>query len=83
MGVVVANKIDLDNRIAVGPQDGFAFAKSIGFEFFEVSTLQGKNIEDPFKCLADMFHQRYMERVGQLLGWWRLIYEWIDIYRSS
>jgi hypothetical protein len=39
MGVVVANKIDIENRIAVGPQDGLAFAKSIGFEFFEVSTL--------------------------------------------
>ena len=25
-GVVVANKIDLDNRMAVGPQDGMAFA---------------------------------------------------------
>lgn len=38
-GVVVANKIDLENRIAVGPQDGHAFAQSIGFQFFEVSTL--------------------------------------------
>ena len=47
-GVVVANKIDLENRIAVGPNDGIAFAKSIGFEFFEVSTLQGKNIDEPF-----------------------------------
>ena len=59
MGVVVANKIDLENRVAVGPQDGMAFAKSIGFEFFEVSTLQGKNIEDPFKCLAEIFKRRY------------------------
>ena len=25
-GVVVANKIDLENRIQVGPQDGYAFA---------------------------------------------------------
>lgn len=47
-GVVVANKIDLENRVAVGPQDGMAFAKSIGFEFFEVSTLQARNLEDPF-----------------------------------
>ena len=51
-GVVVANKIDLENRIAVGPQDGLAFAKSIGFDFFEVSTLQGKNVEDPFQSLG-------------------------------
>lgn len=45
---MVANKIDLENRIAVGPQDGQAFANSIGFEFFEVSTLQNKNVDAPF-----------------------------------
>ena len=66
-GVVVANKIDLENRVAVGPQDGLSFAKSIGFEFFEVSTLQGRNIEDPFKCLAEMFFRRYQEKVNQLM----------------
>lgn len=55
-GVVVANKTDLENRIQVSAQDGLVFAQSIGFEFFEVSTLQGKNIEEPFKCLAEMFH---------------------------
>ena len=33
-GVVVANKIDLENRIMVGPGDGEAFANQIGFEFF-------------------------------------------------
>jgi hypothetical protein len=60
---VVANKTDLENRLAVGPADGAAFAKSIGFEFFEVSTLQAKNIEDPFKCLADIFYRRYQEKV--------------------
>jgi hypothetical protein len=43
-----------------------AFAKSIGFEFFEVSTLQSKNIEDPFKCLAELFFRRYQEKIGYL-----------------
>lgn len=65
-GVVVANKIDLENRIAVGPQDGAAFAKNIGFEFFEVSALQGKNIDDPFKCLAEIYFRRYQEKVAYL-----------------
>ena len=67
MGVVVANKIDIENRIAVGPQDGLAFAKSIGFEFFEVSTLQSRNIDDPFKCLAEMFFRRYQEKANYLM----------------
>ena len=52
----------------VGPQDGQAFADSIGFEFYEVSTLQGKGIEEPFKALARMFTQRYEEKVAQLGG---------------
>jgi hypothetical protein len=65
-GVVVANKVDLENRIAVGPQDGMAFAKSIGFEFFEVSTLQGRNIDDPFKCLAEMYFRKFQEKVAYL-----------------
>ena len=43
-----------------------AFAKSIGFEFFEVSTLQSKNIEDPFKCLAELFFRSYQEKIGYL-----------------
>jgi hypothetical protein len=62
----VANKIDLENRIAVGPQDGMAFARSIGFEFLEVSTLQSRNIEEPFKCLADTFFKRYQEKASYL-----------------
>jgi small GTP-binding protein len=66
LGVVVANKTDLENRAAVGPQDGMAFAKSIGFEFFEVSTLQGKNIDEPFKCLAEQFYRRYQDKVSFL-----------------
>lgn len=65
-GVVVANKIDLENRVAVGPQDGMAFAKSIGFEFFEVSTLQGRNIDEPFNCLAHMYFAKYQEKVDAL-----------------
>ena len=65
-GVLVANKIDLENRIMVGPQDGQAFADSIGFEFFQVSTQQNKGIEEPFKALAKMFVQRYEQRVAEL-----------------
>ena len=51
-GVVVANKVDLENRAQISAQDGMALAQSIGFEFFEVSAAQGKGIEEPFKALA-------------------------------
>ena len=58
-GAVVANKIDLEQRQMVTAQDGQAFADSIGFDFFEVSALQSKNIEEPFKALADKFYESY------------------------
>ena len=65
-GVVVANKVDLENRVQVGTQDGQAFAESIGFEFFGVSTLQCKGVEEPFKALADMFTRKFNERISLL-----------------
>ena len=65
-GVVVANKVDLENRAQIGTADGQAFAQSIGFEFFECSSLQSKGIDAPFKCLANMVKQRYEERVAML-----------------
>ena len=60
---MVANKIDLENRTMVGPQDGEAFANQIGFEFYQCSTLQGKGVEEPFKALARMFSERYEARI--------------------
>lgn len=66
-GVVVGNKIDLDQRVAVSAQEGLAFASSIGFEFFEVSALQSKGIEEPFNALARMYREKYEETVGKLM----------------
>jgi GTPase SAR1 family protein len=43
-----------------------AFANQIGFEYFETSALQSKNIEEPFKALARMFRDKYEERVAAL-----------------
>jgi len=55
-GVVIGNKADLEGKIAVPREEGEAFAQQIGFEFFEVSALQSRGIEDPFKMLAKVFH---------------------------
>ena len=51
-----------------------AFANSIGFEFFEVSTLQSKGVEDPFKALARMFKDRFEEKVKSLKKLWNLYF---------
>ena len=64
-GVVIGNKIDLENRIAVAGQEGQAFAQSIGFDFFETSALQSRNIEEPFQALASMFRAHYEEKVSK------------------
>jgi hypothetical protein len=63
---VIANKTDLETRVAVGAQDGHAFANSIGFEFFEVSAMQNKSLEEPFKALAHMFQEKYNDKVESL-----------------
>lgn len=65
-GVVLANKCDLESKQAVSNEDGEAFANSIGFQFFEVSALQSRNLEAPFKALAHGFYQKYEEKIASL-----------------
>ena len=63
---MVANKADLESRQQVYSGDGQAFAQQIGFEFFEASAMQSRNIEEPFKALASMFFDKYQEKVDML-----------------
>ena len=65
-GIVIANKVDLEQKAVVSAEDGQALANSIGFEFFEVSALQSRGLEEPFNALANMFHQKYEEKVASL-----------------
>ena len=51
-GVVIANKVDLEQKAVVNAEDGQALAQAIGFEFFEVSALQSRGLEEPFKALT-------------------------------
>ena len=66
-GIVVANKCDLEGKIQVSAEDGHAFAMGIGFEFAEVSALQSRNIDKPFKTLAQSFYNKYEEKVASLM----------------
>jgi len=66
-GIVVANKIDQESRIQVSSEDGHAFANSIGFEFCQVSALQSRSIDKPFKILAQSFYNKYEEKVASLM----------------
>ncbi len=40
----------------------------IGFEFCEVSAMQSRNIEKPFKVLANIFYSKFEEKVASLMS---------------
>lgn len=70
-GYVVANKSDINERIAVRPQDGAAFARSNRFEFIETSAviyiqLNANDTDNLFKSIADGVIRRYEERVRRV-----------------
>merc|ERR1711904_692434 len=63
-GVLVANKIDLEERRVVDEQRGRDFAKENGLVYFETPALQG-NYEGPFKHVAMEFAKKYEETVAR------------------
>lgn len=70
-GVVVANKLDLSDRGETVPAGmGQEFAHRLGFEFFEVCAMQAQDarwqVDSPFNFLAELFSQKYEERVAEL-----------------
>eukprot|EP00164_Ancoracysta_twista_P003539 GFYU01004724.1.p1 GENE.GFYU01004724.1~~GFYU01004724.1.p1 ORF type:complete len:187 (-),score=45.81 GFYU01004724.1:23-583(-) len=62
-GVLVANKMDLDDRIEVKRQQGVEFARAHGLEFFECSAQRGTDVDAPFNYLANGFHKSYKEKL--------------------
>jgi len=38
----------------------------IGFEFCEVSAMQSRNIDKPFKTLAQSFYNKFEEKIASL-----------------
>ena len=65
-GIVVANKCDMESKLQVSAEDGHAFAMGIGFEFCQVSALQSRSIEKPFKILSQAFYNKYEEKIASL-----------------
>jgi len=58
-GVVVANKIDLEERQRVDIPDGQEFAKSNNLEFCQVSAQRNQNVEKPFEMISQIFYTAY------------------------
>jgi len=55
-GVVVANKVDLRERLVVNRQQGQQMAASLNMPYFECSALDGYEIDAPFATLAKALH---------------------------
>jgi transport family protein 27 len=64
-GVLIANKIDLreTGRGVVDAKEGLDFAQQNGLQYFETSALQGSEVDAPFNCVANAFHQNYEDQM--------------------
>lgn len=67
-GIVVANKSDVTDRVAVPAAKGADFAAANSLEFFECSALQGTDADAPFYYLANKFYRMYEEKVQLMTG---------------
>jgi transport family protein 27 len=61
-GVLVANKVDLEERRVVTSERGREFARENGLAYFETSALQGTH-EAPFVHVASEFAKKYEETI--------------------
>ncbi|XP_065066320.1 intraflagellar transport protein 27 homolog [Rhopilema esculentum] len=64
--VLVANKVDLQERRVITSDQGKQLAKTEGMEYFETSAKELKDIETPFLHLAVSFHAMYQEKIEDL-----------------
>jgi transport family protein 27 len=65
-GVLIANKIDLEDRIRVHTAEGSDFARLHNLEFVQVSAQKNTNVESPFQDLAKAFAKLYEEKIDLL-----------------
>ena len=65
-GVLIANKIDLEDRIRVHTAEGSEFARQHHLEFMPVSAQKNTNVETPFQELAKSFAKLYEEKIDLL-----------------
>ena len=55
-GVIVANKVDLRERLVVTRQEGQQMGANLNMEYFEASALDGYETDAPFAALAKTLH---------------------------
>ena len=65
-GVLIANKIDLEDRFRVHTSEGSEFARTHNLEFVQVSAARNQNVENPFLVIGKQFAQMYEEKIDLL-----------------
>lgn len=63
---LVGNKIDNEKKIAVDESTLKSKAKMMKCEYFQISALQSKNIEEMFISIANKYYKMYMEFLGEV-----------------
>ncbi|MFX1385552.1 MAG: GTP-binding protein [Promethearchaeota archaeon] len=58
--ILVGNKIDLEDKRMIPPEQGEELAKKLNLSYIETSAKTGENINDAFKMLALEIIKRYM-----------------------
>merc|ERR1712178_25431 len=64
-GCVVANKIDLSERIQVPRESGEQFAQEHDLEFFDASAQENIKVDIPFLYVASRFKDLYDEKLNE------------------
>lgn len=60
-GALIGNKIDLENKRVILEEWGKTLSEKMGFEYFETSAKNGRNIENLFHYLAQNLYQKSIE----------------------
>ncbi|NHI91462.1 MAG: GTP-binding protein [Candidatus Lokiarchaeota archaeon] len=58
-GIILGNKLDLENSRQVKNEEGESFAKQNGMFFYEISALTGENIDNVFQTIASEMANAY------------------------
>jgi len=61
IGALIGNKIDLENKRVISEEWGKTLSEKMGFQYFETSAKNGRNVENLFQYLAQNLYEKSSE----------------------